>query len=352
MSPTTRNQDLLRRRWRLAHYLASARNGRTVSSLAEHVEVSRATVYRDLEFLEAAGAALEVDKVNGEARYRLQAPPAQLVGSPMRAVALDLALASLAPLRGTKLYGELGSLRKELRAASASPKIAVRELPASPGEGSLVATLERAIEQGRELSIAYRGARDAEAHQRRVWPLELELAKGQLYLLAHDPGRADARTFKVARIERAALGPAFDRAKLAPVPHAPSVVVWRAAAVAVVVRLAPEVARFAQEYPLRADQRLEPQPDGSVHVHAEVAGAEETMRWVLSWGRHAQVLAPVSLRAKLRDELVAALSTYGAAPRRGSSGDARSSREQVVSAIVRHPRSILGVAHAATTRGR
>lgn len=352
MTRATRNQELLQRRWRLAHFLASARRGRTVAGLAEHLEVSRATVYRDLEFLQAAGATLEVDKVNGEARYRVLDGPARVVGSPMCAVALDLALATLAPLKGTKLYGELGALRKELRATSGGPKVVLREAQQGPSESSLLGTLERAIEQGRELVIVYRGARDAEAVERRVWPLELELAKGQLYVLAHDPGRREARTFKVARIERATLGPAFDRAALAPVPRAASVVVWRAAPVAVVVRLAPEVARFAQEYPLRADQRLEPMPDGSVKVHAEVAGPEETMRWVLSWGRHAEVLAPVSLRAKLRGELGAALAAYEPPPKPDGKAAAARSGEEVVSAIVRRPAGRVGGAITAGARGR
>jgi predicted DNA-binding transcriptional regulator YafY len=91
MTHPSRNQELLRRRWRLAQYLASARTGRTVSSLVAHLEVSRATLYRDLDFLRTAGSAIEVDTVSGEARYRMHAPAAQVVGSPLRALARQLA---------------------------------------------------------------------------------------------------------------------------------------------------------------------------------------------------------------------------------------------------------------------
>jgi proteasome accessory factor B len=352
MSVNTRNELLLRRRWRLAQYLASARTGRTVASLVAHLEVSRATVYRDLDFLQASGAAIEVETVNGETRYRVLAPAAQVVGSPMRALALDLAIASLEPLQGTKLLDELRSVRRELAAKVATPRVALREMPHAPTDSALVATLERAVDEARELSIRYRGARDPEVKERRVWPLELQLAKGQLYVLAHDPGCDDTRTFKVARIERAKLGASFDRAALPPVPRAPSVVVWRAAPVAVVVRLSAEVARFASEYALRADQRLEAQADGSVLVQAEVAGDEEALRWALSWGRHAEVLAPRSMRAKARDELLAALAPYGPGPKRPGSEAREPGNDRVVSRMVRRPAGTIGGAITAGARRR
>jgi hypothetical protein len=46
--------------------------------------------------------------------------------------------------------------------------------------------------------------------------------------------------------------------------------------------------------------------DGSViEFLARLSGLEEITRWVLSWGSKAQVLGPVALKKRVKDELIA-----------------------------------------------
>lgn len=330
----SRGRELLLRRFRLAEHLSVARSGRTITQLVEHLEISRATLYRDLDFLRDAGVALTVATVNGEARYSI---PGAIAG-PLRGLALDLAIASLAPLRGTKLVKELVQLRNDLPMDRRPGFVATAKVPPG-GSPDVIATLEAALEERRELVLDYRGARDAESSSRSVRPQELQLVKGQLYLVAWDPARAATRTFKVARIRGARTGAAFDSATLPKLERAPSVVVWRGPTVTVVVRLAPAVARFAGEFPLLPEQQLEPQKDGSVLVRAAVAGDEEALRWVLSCGRNAEVVSPPALRARARDELAAALAGYGPGPLTAGRGEGS---KQGVSHMVRQERPILG----------
>jgi len=48
------------------------------------------------------------------------------------------------------------------------------------------------------------------------------------------------------------------------------------------------------------------EPDGDcVVVRARVAGLEEVTRWVLRWGKDAEVLEPPALRERLRAEVQA-----------------------------------------------
>jgi len=50
-------------------------------------------------------------------------------------------------------------------------------------------------------------------------------------------------------------------------------------------------------------------PDGSViEFRVRLCGLEVTTRWVLSWGRKAQVLGPRALEKRVRDELRAMVS--------------------------------------------
>lgn len=330
----SRVHELLVRRWRLADYLHRARTGRTIGQVLEHLEISRATLYRDLDFLRDAGAAITTETVNGEARYTLAGDVPQLGASPLRGLALDLAIAALGPLRGSRLVKELTQLRKDLPRPQRTGYVAT-PAPTPNAPPTVIATLEAALDEGRELRLEYQGVRDEHPTPRSVRPQELQLVKGQLYLVALDSGRGASRTFKIARIRAAHLGPPFDRGTMPKLERAPSVVVWRGQTLAVSVRLTPAVARFATEFPLISGQRLEPQADGSVLVHADVAGDEEALRWVLSWGRNAEVVAPPALRDRAREELAAALGAYRPARRPPEESEAT---HQVVSRMVRRPR--------------
>lgn len=333
MSRRSRAHILVERRLRLARFLQSARSGRSVAAVLEYLAISRPTLYRDLAFLAEVGILIDAETVNGEKRYRVlgELPPSP--GSSLRARALDVAIASLGPMRGSKLVAELDALRASLpRGGDRAPVVVAPALPVA-APAPLIATLERAIEECLELEIHYRGAKDSEGRARRLHALELRLVKAHLYLVAHEPSRSVTRTFKVSRIEQARTGKNFDPRRLPGKPRvAHSVVVWEAEPITVVTRLSPRVARFANEYPLIAAQTVTGEENGSVRITAVVAGEDEAMRWVLSWGRDAEVLAPPSLRARMRDELRAALEAYGPGPRRARLD--RSGADQVVSRMV------------------
>ncbi len=168
----------------------------------------------------------------------------------------------------------------------------------------MVAALERGLSTGRRLRIRYRGTKDWAARWRRVDPLGIRLADGHVYLVAHDLEAGAVRTFKAARTtqvevlrEAAAAHPAFDAEAL----FRHSVKVWVGEPVEVAVWLAEDVASLVPEWPLRPDQSVT-DGAGGVVVRASVAGIEETVRWVLGWGRHARPLEPQALVEAVRAE--------------------------------------------------
>lgn len=61
----------LNRLWRLTELLNETKRGSTVAQLLLRIDVSRATIYRDIEMLEKVGVDLDRETVNGEVRYRL-----------------------------------------------------------------------------------------------------------------------------------------------------------------------------------------------------------------------------------------------------------------------------------------
>jgi predicted DNA-binding transcriptional regulator YafY len=312
------NRRLLVRQWQLVQLLNASRVGLRVDKLQEETASSRATVYRDLALLQQAGVPMERQTVNGEVRYRMLRP-SELPGIGLTALqisALHLARAELEPLSGTGLVSELDALLARCRPPEKQPSFhfADRATDPSRARSEVLRGIERAFETRCRARIEYRAASRGGKHNLLlVEPLLVSVASGDPYLLAYCVERDAERTYKLARITRLEL--TKDAATHAPAqPPARafehSVKVWSGKPSVVKVRLDPEVAWLASEYPLVKRQRLEALPEGGVTVVANVSGIVEAMRWVLSWGGAAEALEPPELREATRMELVQAIGKY------------------------------------------
>lgn len=299
-----------RRQWELVQYLHKTKVGRTIAQIREHLNVGRATVYRYLDFLTEVGIAISKTTVTGEARYVLLGDALPGIRSIVGRHALILACEALRPFQGTQMFRELQKLRDERPAKDSGAIVAVKKQEPVASSAQILSEVERALSESRLLTLRYRGASDREIRTRSVAPLELRLAKGQVYLLANDVDTDAQRTFKIARIESATIGQRFDRKARQPAPMDRAVVTWSGDVVEVAIRISEEGARFVGEFRLIDDQRVEIQDDGRVIVRARVAGIQEALKWTLSWGRKAEALEPAELRARAEQELRAALEGY------------------------------------------
>ncbi|MEN6449771.1 MAG: WYL domain-containing protein [Thermoguttaceae bacterium] len=84
----------------------------------------------------------------------------------------------------------------------------------------------------------------------------------------------------------------------------------------VAVQFSPSVARYVQESTWHASQKLTKLNDSSLLVEFDLDGTEEIMRWILSFGRHAEVIEPEELRRAIVLEMQALASIDGC-PRSG-----------------------------------
>jgi predicted DNA-binding transcriptional regulator YafY len=306
------SQAALRRQWRLLELLHGKPRGVPVRKLLDALKTSRATLYRDLAVLKGAEVPIEKSEQNGEARYRLLREAMSALQATDRLVyALRLARHSLAPLEGTTFLRELDALLPRKPPAGHGPAVVVPPLQAA-GEPSVMTAIERAVFERARLAFTYTASR-GEPTERKVDPLVLHVRDSHLYLSAFDVAKGARRTFKVARIssaqvlaEKADEHPDYDDALV----FAHSAKIWDGPLVDVEVRISPRGARFVKEWPLVPLQQLEKLPDGAVLVRARVSGIIEAMRWVLRWGKDAQVIAPAELRAAVVTELLGAIAAY------------------------------------------
>jgi proteasome accessory factor B len=69
-------------------------------------------------------------------------------------------------------------------------------------------------------------------------------------------------------------------------------------------------ARLVSERTWHESQRLRHAKDGSATLELELGALEEIERWVLSWGSHVRVVAPVELRDRIKDQAAALARMY------------------------------------------
>lgn len=308
--------DTLQRQWQLLAVLHGKRFGLPVRRLVKELGVSRNTLYRYFRTFKRAGVPIDSEKRNGEARYRLLGaamPP--LRPTALQVQGLRLARRLLAPLEGTKLIDQLDTfVSRNKPAPGETPSIQIPPAQFS-SEPAIIRAIEGAMLHGVRVAFTYEPV-DSQPGHREVDPLTLYVRDGQLYLYAFDVARQAQRTFKVARMssvealeEKAGPHPEYDGERtFARFAHVAKI--WDGPLVDVAVRISPRCARFVTEWPLVPSQELEDLPDGGVVVRASVCGTVEAMRWVLRWGKDAQVIEPADLRASVVSELLGAIQAY------------------------------------------
>ncbi len=81
-------------------------------------------------------------------------------------------------------------------------------------------------------------------------------------------------------------------------------------AVDVVIRFAPQSARYVREKHWHDTQKIEEQDDGGLVLTFQTGGLGEVKRWVLQYGGDAEVVAPEQLREECKKEIQAMILRY------------------------------------------
>ncbi|MCF3648735.1 helix-turn-helix transcriptional regulator [Synoicihabitans lomoniglobus] len=292
---------------------------------AAELDVSRKTIQRDIDHMrDRLGLPLDYDRTTHSYVYTSPVeafPTVQM--SEGDAVALFVAERALEPLRGTPLYDRLKSTFDRL---TSGLKGTVEFTPADHdavsfgqfGEGrtnsAAFDTLQKAHDQQREATFAYKKPNSAEAETRRVRPYHLTHRENLWYLVGHDVDRDAIRTFALPRMSTVKL--TRKRFEL-PTDFTPDT--YFASALGVVsgqgdydihIRFTAAVAERIAERDWHESQRLTPRPDGSVDLHLRLGSLIEIERWVLGWGAQAEVLAPPELRTQLTATTIAMAHRY------------------------------------------
>jgi len=295
--------------------------------LAKELEMTAKTVQRDINFMrDQLNLPLAYDEQRHGYFYEKTVGDFPLLQLSRRElVTLFLARQALGTVRGTRLEQELAQTF-ERRTAGLSDEVSfswseldaafsVRAAGIVEADARLFGALSDAILQGREIEFVYRKLTSEAPETRRVPPYHLGQVDHGWYLFGFDLDRGAVRTFALPRISeldvttmpferpadftlRSHLGGSFEVWNY---PDADSGdqevrVVFRGYA-----------ARVVAERRWHPSQEIGsvPAEEGAIELRLRLRGLEEVARWILSWGRWAEVFQPEELRRRVREEAAA-----------------------------------------------
>lgn len=204
----------MRRADRLFEIIQRLRGDRLVTAqrLAEHLEVSVRTVYRDIRDLQASGVPIDgAAGVGYLLRPGYHLPP--LMFHPSEIEALIVGARMVEAWAGRSLAGaatealvKIGAVvpAERMRAAENVPIFATN-FGMREGERQNLDDFTKAVDERLKVRFAYRDA-DGGDTERTIWPLALHFWGKVWTLAAWCELREDFRTFRVDRAERIMIG--------------------------------------------------------------------------------------------------------------------------------------------------
>ncbi len=323
------------RQWLLFRKLCSHHHGLTIKDMMHEFQVSEKTVRRDLETFQNAGFPLQ--ETVGEFGRKTWHMEGSKDGPGLtfafdEAIALYLGRRFLEPLAGTMFWEAAQRAFKKIRATLGDKALKYIDqfgtifhqtmVGASDytKKAELIDELMVGIEDRKAVFITYQSLKATEPVTYDIYPYGLIYHRGALYLVGRSPHREEICHWKVSRIEDAEVTAVpFQRPEDFDLGQhlAKSFGVYHGDGdVKIKVRFAAAVARYVCESNWHDSQKLSPQKDGGVLAEFHLSDTEEIKRWIMSFGQHAVVQEPESLKAEIIQELNSLLAAYSPEPER------------------------------------
>lgn len=320
--------DQLSRQWGVLSLVDVHHYGITIESLAQETGCHARTVRRDLAALERAGFPLYSEELDGEVRWKLlttfkNAPHAPFTITELLSLYFSRDL--LKVLKGTPFYESIESVLDKIR-KTVSPKAlehlgklehslyaAQRKQKDYGRYKQLLDRLMDATAEGKTVEITYHTMHSDKITVRKIDPYKIWYYENTFFLIGRCHRHNEVRMFVVERIktlkvlkEGFSVPPDFSIEQYV----RESFGVMHGDTVTVVIRFDKEVAGYIKEKEWHPSQKIKVNREGSVTVTLTVSGTAEVKHWAMSYGHHAQIKEPASLRDEVKKDLARALKQY------------------------------------------
>lgn len=322
---------VLKRQWDMMHLLAMTRPGYTLEELATKFVVSEKTIKRDLKTLEYVfGPLRSKNEAHGRKRYCFDKTPFTfgLTLDRDELLAIYVGQELMTPLRGTYFWDDLQRSREKIKGIlrEETVKYAERVAPFfrrfEPVELQYNDQMRKLIDQtlismvdSCALRIRYRSIKARRSKTYDIYPYNFVYWNTSIYLIGYCCRDHKIKIWKVDRLYDAKTLPKhkfsrmdFDVDKF--LSNAVAPYVGETPVEIVTIRFTGYAARIITEEKLRSIQDIKHEPSGAVVVQVKTETGKSFTRWILGYGRHAEILAPNSLRQKFLAELNSVQDLY------------------------------------------
>jgi predicted DNA-binding transcriptional regulator YafY len=311
------------------HTLLQSRRYPNCRKLADEFEVSPKTVQRDLDFMRySMGLPIEYDQMHFGFHYTEPVssfPNVEITQGEL--LALYVGQKALAQYKGTSFEAPLARAFQKITDGLRDKvsfswteldwAISFRSAGRTVADLHIFEALSNAVLESLEARFEYKklGARGYE--ERTVQPYHLGCVENLWYLFGFDLDREQLRTFALPRVRSVKVSktrfrrpPDFSIGNLLE----QSFGVFSKSTngkIKVRIRFDAFAGQLVQERLWHRSQRLKHLSGGDLELSLTLGNLEEIERWILSWGSHAEVLAPAELRTRLAKTAAVLTKTYG-----------------------------------------
>jgi len=296
--------------------------------LADELEVSSKTVQRDLDFMRyRLGLPIEYDQLHFGFYYTEPVssfPNVEI--SEGELVALYVGQKALTQYKGTSFEAPLSTAFRKITDglrdtisvtwSDLDSAISFRSTGRTVADVHLFEQLSRAVFKQVEVRFDYKKPAARSSEHRYVQPYHLGCIENLWYLFAFDLDRGQLRTFALPRIRSVRVSKTRFRRpidfSIGRYLEQSFGVYARPTKTKHRIRISFDAfaAPLVQERQWHPSQKIKQLRNGGIELSLALGNLEEIERWILSWGSHAQVLAPPELKKRIAKTVSALADTY------------------------------------------
>jgi len=284
-------------------------------TLAKEIEVTTKTIQRDIDFMRDRlhlPIAHNREKNGYEFTSPVEAFP-MLELNNAELVAVFVAQKALGQFKGTPFENPLRSAFEKLTSGlrgkvsvpwlEADSLISFRNFDVASTDMGIFQAVSEAVQQGKILQFEYKKLNSLVFETRRVEPYHLACVLNQWYCFAFDVKRRAFRAFVLGRMK----SPRVTSEEITdPKPFSLDAYLKGSFGVfnakgnnTVRIQFDAFAAQLVRERSWHPSQKMQNNEDGGLELQLRLSSLEEIEPWVLSWGKHAKVLAPEELQNRI-----------------------------------------------------
>lgn len=280
-------------------------------AIAQEIECSERTVYRDLAVLELAGVPWTYEKESSSYRVRpdyqfpiLNLTDEELLGqataaSATKAPGLDVNLG--AKPASEKLAAKANDKSEQiLHEAQRFTEVLDLKLADHSRHRDFIRTVQWALIQKKQVTGQYQSPYEDKPVKLTLHPYRLCLVKSAWYLIGRMPQESEPRTYRIVRFKTLRM---LDDPATIPDDFSLKAYLGNAWSVYrgeqsyhIELLFSKEAAEVVTETVWHHTQKVQRNSDGTVTMTFTVDGLNEVVRWVLGWAGRAKVIQPQELR--------------------------------------------------------